>query len=640
MKAPPVKAPTDRLSIILLACSAGLVVMSVAFGFMLFPLALPFALVFGALGFRQLHFGRAAVRTHAALQAITRGDMDEAEAHLAAIPRWFMRGGAVMRSALFQRALIAFYRGDAKAAAALLDPATDQRTRFATRFYESMQRTLVLSLRALALASIGETERARADVGEVLASPYATPEAIARARLAEAVIHGRNGETDALAALFRTHGSLVLEHAYPRERVLARALRKMARARARSVYREAARIEEQPSTGAIGEWIAQIAPDAAPHATEATRLVERVEVAAAPRTDEIAVRAVNEARQRAAKNENKNKPRIVGRPAATLALWVVLIVMFLVIYQFLTPSEKHATHATHAAAAAAAPTQDAAATFLTMTEITVPVVFVIVFAVFIVKGTRKLRKAERQIVEAQRALALGDDAAAEPLLVALEKERTALGPANALFLRAKRAEQHARFDECIAHCDRALGSIAGQVPANRMAASMTLTPAVVTLRGMALAAMGRAGEANAELATIAREHATWSHRVAAELRIRLLLAIRGGDLEAARTIARERTPELPITLRDEALADLVLATAESGASRDEQERLDGELAEDMTTRSWIDAVAPDLRAELARRVSGKNVRIEAGGPHAEIQADETDDETDEDGESQAAFRRV
>lgn len=62
-----------------------------------------------------------------------------------------------------------------------------------------------------------------------------------------------------------------------------------------------------------------------------------------------------------------------------------------------------------------------------------------------------------------------------------------------------------------------------------------------------------------------------------------------------------------------------------GASRDEQERVDGEIREDAIVRTWIDAVAPDLREDLARRVGAKHVRVEVPS----YEEDERDEESEE-----------
>lgn len=120
-----------------------------------------------------------------------------------------------------------------------------------------------------------------------------------------------------------------------------------------------------------------------------------------------------------------------------------------------------------------------------------------------------------------------------------------------------------------------------------------------------------------------------------------MVAVKKGHRDAARAVARARTPELPITLRDETLADLVLATAPHGASREEQERVDTEIREDLTIRTWIDAVAPDLRGELARRVSGTNVRIEARDQdREEVKANQIEKEDANEAQAEAAIRRA
>lgn len=594
---PPLTAPTDAGSAILIGLGVMIGGLSV-----LVPVIAPLGIGGGALvvglGMRQRVFGRAVVRTHAALQAITRGQIEEAEAHLDAIPRWLLRSGTIMRSAAYQRALVAFYRSDAAGAVAALERATTKRAKTATQNYEHMQRSNAVSLRALAYAAMGDAERARADASDVQASVHATPEALARARIAEAVVLARAGATDTLAAHFRAHGSLMLEHAFPRERVLVRALRKMVQSRARSVYREPARPEEEHRpTGAIGEWIASIAPDAAVHATDAARLADRADAPALPAASLDGIRAAHAARTPEAKQPRRASPRLLRAAAAVAVAFVAYYGISFFEASGRTSGEGEGL---------AVPSAPGLAVMLL-------VVVGAIFAVGILQvllASRRVREEEREVLAAQRALALGELEAAEPLLVALERRGRGLSAAQAHFMRAKQAEREARFADCLELCNRALGSINVQDQAHRQLSSVAFTPSVAGLRGLALAALGRPTEAAAELATIARDHSAWSHRASTELRIRLMLAVKSGDLEAARAIARERTPELPITLRDETLADLVLATAPEGASRDEQERVDSEIRDDLTIRTWIDAVAPALRDDLGRRVSAKGVRVE------------------------------
>lgn len=82
-------------------------------------------------------------------------------------------------------------------------------------------------------------------------------------------------------------------------------------------------------------------------------------------------------------------------------------------------------------------------------------------------------------------------------------------------------------------------------------------------------------------------------------RVRLVQALRRSDTAAAAQLARERTPELPLSGRDETLADLVLALSGGRPIEGENERLSAELAEDVELSAWIDFMAPGARQKLA-----------------------------------------
>jgi hypothetical protein len=65
---------------------------------------------------------------------------------------------------------------------------------------------------------------------------------------------------------------------------------------------------------------------------------------------------------------------------------------------------------------------------------------------------------------------------------------------------------------------------------------------------------------------------------------------------------RERTPELPLSRRDEMLADLVLALSGSTVEG-EIERLHRELSEDAELAAWIDFTYPGASAQLRARIA-------------------------------------
>jgi hypothetical protein len=539
-------------------------------------------------------------RTQAALEARMLGRTEEAEAHLDAIPARALRNTVVRRDVAIERAMNAFYRSDLQAALRAVEPATSDRTRLFTHTYELTQRATALSVRALVHASTGNAGRANADVVEVLASAYADPRTLARARLAEAVALVREGKLDALAAHLRAHGGLILEHTQPRERVLARALRKMVQSRARSVYREAAKpaADDAPTHAS---WVAQIAPSAAAFLRESRQMGAQAEPPPAERASAEGLHAVAASRAAARRGAPKAWKRI-------LTVWTGLVGMFVGFWLL-----QGGTSTSGEADAASAAGDGTPFVALAMA------LLVAALAARIGVLLARRRRADRSFLSAQRLEALGDGGGAEQILTSLAAGAKGLTLAQVCVLRAFRAEKSARFAECVDLCERALGLLAALPSGLRGAASVTLTPAMVACRGAALAAVGRTDEALAELDAIAKQHAAWSSRAVAEVRIRLLAAVRRGDLETARAVARGVAPELPMSLRDEVLADLVLATAPDGSSREEQERLDAELRDDASLRTWIDAVAPGMRDELARRVAG-GVRVarEADEPAEEL----------------------
>jgi hypothetical protein len=81
-----------------------------------------------------------------------------------------------------------------------------------------------------------------------------------------------------------------------------------------------------------------------------------------------------------------------------------------------------------------------------------------------------------------------------------------------------------------------------------------------------------------------------------------MLAVRGGDLDEAARVAATRTPDMPLTVQDDMLADAVLA-ATTGVSSEERERIEAELRDDAELRRWLDAVAPGLRERTRTRVA-------------------------------------
>jgi hypothetical protein len=117
-------------------------------------------------------------------------------------------------------------------------------------------------------------------------------------------------------------------------------------------------------------------------------------------------------------------------------------------------------------------------------------------------------------------------------------------------------------------------------------------------RAVALAQLGRSELADADLAALAREHHGFAYGTRAVLRVKLVQAVRRGDTTDAVHLARARTPELPLSRRDEMLADVVLTLSGGRLLDGEIERLQRELAEDAELAARLDFTAPGAQARL------------------------------------------
>ena len=121
-----------------------------------------------------------------------------------------------------------------------------------------------------------------------------------------------------------------------------------------------------------------------------------------------------------------------------------------------------------------------------------------------------------------------------------------------------------------------------------------------------LAATDRHAKAAAEMAVLSEAFPAYPFLARAELRVGLVSRARRGDLAGAARLVAGDTDDVPRSLRDETLANLVRASAHPktiGAG--EVQRLSDELRFDADLRAWLKAVAPGpLRAFEAQGAFG------------------------------------
>ena len=535
----------------------------------------------------------AAVRLiNSAVQNVSRGEIEEAKTLLGLVPPAAAKRNVMRRASALLRAMISLYEGHPNDAEKHASDAIAGRPGMFTHGFESAQIASAQSWRGLARAALGNTAGAGEDARAAEDSPHAPPDVIARGRLVRALVLARNSEYDVLAKHVTANARLVLERALPRERALFRALRKLSRSPKRSVYREPSRPQEtEPSK--LASWIGSMAPDAAAFVDGEAMFAEKT-VDVAPTSEALSdVRAL----ERAEWMNGKRAPQPWKR---VLVLWAILIAMFLALWQFLTPAPKPGT-VTHVPPPIAE-IEEAPSVAGAIAPLGAGLALFGGLLVFVLARTRKL---ERRLALARRSAAMGETRSV-PELALLAKKNNMVIAASAELELARIANDQGDFGEAVARCDNGIGRLQG--PMMGAAAGDILLPSLIAESAVGAASRGGREEADAKAALLARDYPTYAWLASAVLRVRLLNAVRSGDMSAALAAARARTAEMPIPLHEDVLADLVLA-ANVDVSDDEKARLDGELRDDARLRAWIELVAPGLEDRALAAAGRAPVRV-------------------------------
>jgi hypothetical protein len=473
--------------------------------------------------------------------------------------------------------MIAWTAGEAAAAKERLDHAVARPITLIAGAADRSNRIGAQAMRAVVQAALGDRAASEADAETVRSSPYAMPEALGRVEVARAIVLERMGDRAALQEHLERRRQL-LDYVSPTDRAIVRALQRMLRFHATTVYRRPAPRAQAASRFAA--MLSQVSPDAA----------QTLETAPAPEGDELelpasareadasAVQAVERARAAATTASRPRKVRVLK----VVVLWVLVVALFLVIWGlFSTPGAPPIPRPVPG------PTP-ALEWFLRV----VPVLLFAIFAVLVWEQRRNARTLRR----ATRDLALGRTAEATAVLRRLTKIRYKLTAAQAALQLAHVAERDGQLEAALGWCDLGLGGLTG--PLLRAASVDILRPELIAERAYVLVALDRGAEAEAELAAIAREHPVYPYLPRTLYRVRMLQRIRSGDLAGAARIARGRAPELPLAARDDLLSDVVVA-AQAGAEEEEaRAHLRDELRRFPEGERWMQTVAPAALASL------------------------------------------
>jgi hypothetical protein len=495
-----------------------------------------------------------------------------------------VKNPAFLRVIDIQRATLALRKGALEEALARADAAIARPLRLLTRDQERIHIASARGLRAVLRASTGDAGGARDDVDEVRRSPDAAPDALARAELATAILLERSGGREALRDHLVHGRRVLLEHTHPRERAIVRAYQRMLEAKATSVYREPAPREPAPGDEpALADWIARIAPAAAPFVRAPAPSTGGV--AAAPGTSPPADPAARAAAESRAKlpSTSSGSGQIVLRSILLALLILPIWMIWSRLSAFLPASEVHGELAE----------PDRAVSAITAFGTAIALFFPAFIAFAVARGQRHTRR----LVAALAALARDDEARAVPALEELGRCRTALVAAQAYLALSGVAVRRAHFDEALRRCEAGLARLHTQVL--RAYASDIALPALLAERAYLFAMTDRSADARAELDLLGERYPSFPYLAGARLRVRLALAARQGDVAGAAAFA-EQTADVHLTRLDELLADLARAAARpETAGAGEVDRLKAELRTDAEARRWMEAVAPAVLAAFA-----------------------------------------
>jgi hypothetical protein len=467
-----------------------------------------------------------------------------------------------------ERAVIAMARGERDEALAELGQVEPR-----GRFFRAAQRQAVLqarSVRAFLRASAGDAAGAREDIHALRAEPNAEPLLLARASLAEARLLDEAGDRASLGALLERDRWLLLHATAPRERALVRAYEAMLEATAASVYRQKAdRGAMDEESAAIAAWVARFAPNAGP-------FVRGGMLPAGRAGDARAEVPSAEARRKVLATKPQRVKRRMTVSSGILMAWLGIVLGMGLVY-----TSMHE--------------------MLPYLGVTLVGMGIVGLLAWLLRGFRRRTRDAKRINAALHDLGVG----ALPK-DALELEaKTPVHRAQAAHVLAEAALRRGDPAQALAECERgflALGEAQGgklaapAAPAGGALPPWDLARILAAQRAFALAALGRADEAWAEV-----EWANGFPNTHTVFRVRVLSCLRARDYEGAARAVEARDASVALPARDEALAEMACFVGRPAARTAESaSRLRAELRRDASLGAWVDAMAPKLLRAFER----------------------------------------
>jgi hypothetical protein len=521
-----------------------------------------------------------------ARELLTRAEEEQGTAH-------------VKREAALARARLALGEGDPEAALQLADRALSIGRGPLSREGFWLLQVQALSIRSFCRAVTGDAPGARADAREIDALLEARPdglgtsapsffamqgartlrEALARAKLAEAILLAQEGNRHALRELWANHRALFVDGTPPSERALAHGFERLLASPATTAYRKTA--EAREASHEHGDWIDRVIPEVAPFVQQAAKseggaAIEAASTVAAPPAP-----------------FDWGAARRIG---ATVGVWVALMGGLLGSYAWLDQGR-------------GGPPRTSELELLAAATLVVPLLFVLSLVALTVQRMRVVRRRRAKLFDRLVDAARGREAEAEADLEVLSGSYDALVRGQSHLALADMANDRGDFELAAEHASRGLAPLNRRLM--RIVTSEALIPALRSARAVAHAALGHEDDAESELETIGDDYARRAETV---FSVKLLVLVRRGALGEGALFAEGRPPGIALTRPLEALVDLLRKThGEHGLGLSDSARLERALTDDRTRR-WLERVAPEAVDALATHADEPTtgVRVAAG----------------------------
>lgn len=544
---------------------------------------------------KRRHTRAATVGLNAAYRLITQGRLAEAEALLQEIES-VTKAEWAARLIRIQRALISLKRGDLVGARAALDEAIAVRHDGEFKANSDYQVEGAHAMRAFVLAGLGEGELARADIDWIRALPNASPEALARVAVAEAIVLEKAGDKDGLRSLLDRERVLLFEHSHPRERAIVRAYQRMLKTTTRSVYRERA-----PETALsvdepeLDDWIERIAPGAAQFVRKGKkkRLADPAQVHLEQRKQQHIQtelqKAIDHSHYKQPLLHGANVPRNTSSSSQRQGVIIASIVGVIALLAGFS-----------GLSSAFSPTHGSRAP-----SVSTPLAAVILGAAALgYAAYTTVKRVYRGKFQREHLASRSHNANPEDLEI-LTSGPDDVVAAQGHMIGALDAEARGNWLVVLEECDKGIARL--WVPDSRKRADI-LFPDLHSLRAFALACMGRYSEAEQSLRWLSTNY---PHYERAFFRVRLVELLQSvGPREAAHFVETQAM-DLPISVREELLADLARVVGSMDPpGMGEVARLRDELDKIENGKQWIASVCPGLLNEFVGNRPQEGVRID------------------------------